>query len=57
MSQKTKILKEIRRQRRKVVEDIVREKQKILHEVVVEIFMLPFWKRMRFAWRIITRTK
>jgi len=50
MSLKNKVLKDVRRRAK-------RQKYEAYHQVAMEILMLPFWQRVKFAWRIVFRTK
>lgn len=54
MSQKTRAIKKIRRvvnQRREAL------KKEAINQIALEILTLPFWQRVKLAWRIVWRAK
>ena len=54
MSQKTKAIKRIRRAIDKQREAL---KKEAINQIAYEMLTLPFWQRVKLAWRIVWRAK
>jgi len=54
MSQKTKAIKKFRRIVNKQREAL---KKEAVNQIAFEMLTLPFWRRLKLAWRIVWRAK